>query len=70
MLEGREEHNALILISVILCMLGAIALTVGIFVSCCSENYDQISCILSGSGGLSVVMGMGVGKYTKLKSQR
>jgi len=70
MLGGREEHDALIFVSVILCILGTVALTVGLFVSYCGFEYYRASFVLSGGGASSVLIGIGVGKYTKWRSQR
>lgn len=70
MLEGREEHNALIFGAVVLCVLGAVALTTSLFISYCCEHCHRMSCVLGYSGGISVLIGMGVGKYTKWHSQR
>ena len=70
MLKGREQHNALIFTSMILCILGAIALTVGLFVFYCVCEYSRTAFVLSGAGAFSFLIGMGVGKYTKRHSRR
>ena len=70
MLGGRVEHDSLILISVVLCIVGAIALTIGLFMSYGLEEYTRLASGIAGSGGLSIVIGMSVGNYTKWRSQR
>jgi len=70
MLNGREEHNALISISIICCILGAIALTVGLFLFYAPEFSSITACWMESSGGLLFFVGMSVGKYTKRNSQR
>ena len=70
MLEGRTEHDILIVTSVVFCVLGAIALTIGLFISYGYEEYHRVASGVAGGGGLSIVIGMSVGNYTKWRSQR
>ena len=70
MLESRFEHDTLILVSVVLCVVGAIALTIGLFLSYGYEQCGRVASGVAGAGGLSMVGGMVVGNYTKWRSQR
>jgi len=70
MLEGRVEHNTLISISVVSCILGAIALTVGLFVFYGCERLYNVAACCAGSGGVLIISGMVVGQYTKWRSER
>jgi len=70
MLESRVEHDTLIIVSIALCVLGAMALTIGLFISYGIEEYAGVASGVAGGGGLSIVIGMTVGNYTKWRSQR
>jgi hypothetical protein len=70
MLNGRGEHTALLSISVICCIIGAIALTVGLFLFYMPEYSSITACWLESGGCLLFFVGMSVGKYTKHNSQR
>ena len=69
MLDGKVQHDALIATSVVLCGLGAIALTAGLFMSFCYEECAMKSLAIAGLGGISFMTGMGVGNYTKKRSR-
>lgn len=71
MLEGPKEHDALILTSVVFCIAGAIALTIGLFITYgCDYVDDKLASGIAGTGGISIVIGMVIGNYTKWRSQR
>jgi hypothetical protein len=70
MLDGPEQHNALLVITVGLAALGALALTSGVFIHYGCEDSVYLSCGLCGGGGLSLLLGMTVGNYTKWRSRR
>lgn len=69
MLDGRVQHDALIAASVVLCILGAIALTAGLFMSYCCEVCTTMHFVIASAGGISFLIGMGVGNYTKQRSR-
>ncbi len=70
MLEGPLEHNALIAISVLACLLGAAALTAGMFMYYGCPDYAYSTCILTIGGSLLLFLGIAVGNYTKWRSRR
>ncbi len=70
MLAGPLEHNALLVISVLSCVLGALALTVGMFMHYGCEHYAYMTCILTTGGSLALFLGIAVGNYTKWRSRR
>jgi hypothetical protein len=70
MLNGREEHNTLLLIAVICCILGAGSITIGIFIFYMLEHHCTAACLFESGGSLLFFIGMSVGKYTKRNSRR
>jgi len=70
MLEGPLEHNALIAVSVLLCVLGAAGLTVGMFMHYGLPHSAYPTFILTSGGGLFIISGIAVGNYTKWRSRR
>ncbi len=70
MLRGREQHNALIAIAVSASALGALGLTIGVFMHYGSDEFTYLPCGLCGGGCLSLCLGIAVGKYTKWRSRR
>ncbi|MBT3191136.1 MAG: hypothetical protein HN341_01130 [Verrucomicrobia bacterium] len=70
MLEGRVEHNTLIVMSIILCLLGALALTIGMFMYYGSEFHTYTTCFMTGVGALLLILGLGTGNYTKWRCRR
>lgn len=70
MLEGREQHNALIVIAVLASVLGALGLTIGVFMHFGLEAHEYLTCCCCGGGSLSLLLGIAVGNYTKWRSRR
>ena len=70
MLDGPEQRNALLVITVGLSLLGALALTIGMFVHYSCEYSTYLPCGLCCGGGLSLLLGMTVGNYTNWRSRR
>jgi len=60
----------LLLISVITCLIGAIALTVGMFMHYGCTDYPYQTCLLTAGGGVLIMVGIGVGNYTKWRCRR
>ncbi len=71
MLDGPVQHNWLILISVLTCAFGALCLTIGLFMHYgCDEEYAVMTCWLLLGGGVGIMLGMALGKFTKWHSRR
>ena len=70
MLNGPLEHNALLAVSVIACVLGAIGLTAGMFMHYGCEDAAYTTFILSCGGSFFLIVGILVGNYTKWRSRR
>ena len=70
MLRGREQHNALIAIAVSASVLGALGLTIGVFMHFGSEDHVYLTYGFCVGGSLSLCLGIAVGKYTKWRSRR
>jgi hypothetical protein len=69
-LNGPLEHNALLAVSVVTCVLGAAGLTAGMFMHYGCEDCAYMTCILSCGGSFFLFVGMLVGNYTKWRSRR
>lgn len=70
MLGGRSQHNALIMVAIIASVLGAGALTIGMFMYYGCDYYPYGTCFFSCGGALLLLVGIGVGNYTKWRCQR
>ena len=70
MLGGRDKHKALIALAILSSILGALALTIGMFMHYGCEHYPYATCCMTSGGGLSILLGIGVANYSKWRSRR
>jgi hypothetical protein len=70
MFEGREEHLALVSASAVLCLLGTVLLTVGLFVFYTDAHAGKLPSMLAGGGSLAFISGMLVSQYAKRRSRQ
>lgn len=65
MFDGRQEHQAFVLTAAALCLAGAILITVSLFMMYLVEDACYGPLIMSCSGAVLFLLGIGVGAYIK-----
>ncbi len=70
MFEESNRHTVLMEISVFASVLGALGLTIGVFMHYGSEDHVYLTCGFCGGGSLSLLLGIAVGNYKKWRLRR